>query len=243
MPRTSARVTYANVTSTLALVVALGAGGAYAANSIKSKDIVDGEVKAADIGRGAVTSRAVKKGTVGTKQVGDGTLATVDLADNAIDTNKIRNGEVQKDDLGTSAVDSFNIRDGGVQGPDLGANSVNGDKVQDGSVANADLGNNSVSSVKVQDNTLTLADLLGGDTTVSITISNLAIARCSQPAVNVSGALAGQVGFVSAVGTLPVGWEASIAKVNAGQVVLNFCNLTGAIASLSSQQFRVVTLG
>jgi hypothetical protein len=243
MPRTPARVSYANVTSTLALVVALGAGGAYAANTVRSKDIVDGEVKAADLGRGAVTARALKNGTVGSKQVTDGAIATVDLAANAVDSAAIGAGQVRTEDLGTSAVDSFNIRDGGVQGPDIGPSSVNGQKLQDGSVANADLGNSSVNSIKVQDNTLTLADLVGGDATVTVTISNLASARCSQPTASVPGALAGQVGVVSTVGTVPVGWDVTALRVNAGQVVLSFCNLTGAVASLTSQQFRVVTLG
>jgi len=35
---------YANITSTLALVVALGGTGAYAANSIGSRDIRNGQV-------------------------------------------------------------------------------------------------------------------------------------------------------------------------------------------------------
>lgn len=46
---------YANITSTAALVVALGTGGAYAANTISSDDIIDGEVKTADLGNAAVT--------------------------------------------------------------------------------------------------------------------------------------------------------------------------------------------
>ena len=39
------RLTYANVVSGLALFVALATGGAYAANTVFSADIVDGEVK------------------------------------------------------------------------------------------------------------------------------------------------------------------------------------------------------
>jgi hypothetical protein len=45
---------YATVTSTLALVVALSST-AYAANTVRSSDIVDGAVKSVDIGSGAVT--------------------------------------------------------------------------------------------------------------------------------------------------------------------------------------------
>ena len=55
------RLTYANVMSTLALVIALGTGSAYAANTVFSEDIVNGEVKGVDIGTNAVTSGKVAK--------------------------------------------------------------------------------------------------------------------------------------------------------------------------------------
>jgi hypothetical protein len=53
-------LTYANVISTLCLVLVLGGGAAYAANTIFSTDIVNGEVKSADIGTGQVQSIDVK---------------------------------------------------------------------------------------------------------------------------------------------------------------------------------------
>jgi hypothetical protein len=62
MPRL--RPSYANVTSTLALVVALGGTGAYAANTIGSGDIKPGAVKASDLGKNAVSSPKVKDGSL-----------------------------------------------------------------------------------------------------------------------------------------------------------------------------------
>lgn len=64
MKRIFGRARYANVTSTLALVVALGGTGAYAANTIGSKDIRNGQVKNADLASGAVTSGKVRNGTL-----------------------------------------------------------------------------------------------------------------------------------------------------------------------------------
>ena len=49
MPALRRRLTYANLVSTVALVAALGTGTAYAANTVFSTDIVNGEVKAVDI--------------------------------------------------------------------------------------------------------------------------------------------------------------------------------------------------
>jgi hypothetical protein len=54
---------YANVTATMALVVALG-GSAYAANTVRSRDIKNGEVKRVDLASNAVTSGKVKNGTL-----------------------------------------------------------------------------------------------------------------------------------------------------------------------------------
>jgi hypothetical protein len=65
---------YANVTSTLALVVALGGTSAYAINTIGSRDIRNGQVKNADLGRSAVTSTKVKDGSLLAKDFKKGQL-------------------------------------------------------------------------------------------------------------------------------------------------------------------------
>jgi hypothetical protein len=64
---------YANVTATMALVVALG-GSAYAANTIRSRDIKNGEVKRVDLANNAVTSAKVKNGTLLSKDFKSGQL-------------------------------------------------------------------------------------------------------------------------------------------------------------------------
>ena len=55
---------YATVTSTLALIIALGGGTAYAAQLISSKDIKDGGVKRVDIAKSAIDSGRVADGTL-----------------------------------------------------------------------------------------------------------------------------------------------------------------------------------
>ena len=61
--------TYANVASTLALVLALGGTGAYAAglakDSVGSKQIKNGAVKAVDVKKDAITGAQVKESTLG----------------------------------------------------------------------------------------------------------------------------------------------------------------------------------
>ena len=60
MRRIRSRLTYANVMSTLAVVLVVAGGTAYAANTVFSADIVDGEVKTADIGNNQVRSADVR---------------------------------------------------------------------------------------------------------------------------------------------------------------------------------------
>jgi hypothetical protein len=60
MRRHRSRLTFANVCSFLALLIAIGTGGAYAANTVFSSDIVDGEVKSADIGNNQVKTADVR---------------------------------------------------------------------------------------------------------------------------------------------------------------------------------------
>lgn len=73
------RLTYANVASTLALVVALGGGGAAVAaglakNSVGSPQIKNGAVKRADLGSGAVDSGKVKDNSLTGKDIDESTL-------------------------------------------------------------------------------------------------------------------------------------------------------------------------
>jgi hypothetical protein len=57
-------LTFANVCSFIALTVALGTGSAYAANTVFSTDIVDGQVKTADLGAQAVVNSKLAPASV-----------------------------------------------------------------------------------------------------------------------------------------------------------------------------------
>jgi hypothetical protein len=80
-----------NVVAYLALFVALGGTGAYAANTIYSSDIVDGEVKSADI----------EDALLGTPAKG---VQLTDLAENSVNSVKLKDGAVKNHDLADAAV-------------------------------------------------------------------------------------------------------------------------------------------
>jgi hypothetical protein len=87
--RLRARLTYANVTATLALFLALGGGSAYAINewngsniqdnTIASADLKDGDVRNVDLKPEAVGTTRLKNEDVRSGDVKDGDLAPQDL--------------------------------------------------------------------------------------------------------------------------------------------------------------------
>jgi hypothetical protein len=79
-----ARLTYANVVATLAFFLALSTGGAYAANTIFSEDIVDGQVKTPDVANGAVITDKLAGGAVTSDKVKDDGLGGRDVLDNTL---------------------------------------------------------------------------------------------------------------------------------------------------------------
>ena len=82
MSRARSRLTYANVMATLALVIAVAGGTAYAANTIGSADIINGQVKSPDIGTGQVQSVDVRDDTLA-----NGGLTGADIKDQSgVDT-------------------------------------------------------------------------------------------------------------------------------------------------------------
>src|SRR4051795_1564622 len=89
-PRTR-RVTYANIASTLALAIALGSGGAYAAglarNSVGSRQIVNHSIKGHDIRDNTVTGANVADGSLTSADVADGSLTAADVAAGVLPTS------------------------------------------------------------------------------------------------------------------------------------------------------------
>ena len=75
------RLNYANVVATMALIVAVGTGGAYAASQIGPKDIQKNAVRAKHIKKNQVKAKHLAKNAVGTPQIRDGAVTAAKLAD------------------------------------------------------------------------------------------------------------------------------------------------------------------
>ena len=77
-------LTYANVMVTLLGFVVLAGGVAYAANTVFSTDIVDGQVKTVDLANGAVTGQKLADGSITGDKVKDGEIRGRDVFDDSL---------------------------------------------------------------------------------------------------------------------------------------------------------------
>jgi hypothetical protein len=73
-----------NVVGYIALFVALGGTGAYAADTVFSTDIVDGEVKTPDLANVAVTNGKLAANSVGAGKVVDNSLGGADVLESSL---------------------------------------------------------------------------------------------------------------------------------------------------------------
>lgn len=98
-----------NLIAYLALIVALGGSGAYAAqkvgkNTVKSKQIKDGQVKTQDIADAAVSAEKLAPGAVPLQLIADGSLSGVKLADGSVTGAKVPNDSLSGTDFAESSL-------------------------------------------------------------------------------------------------------------------------------------------
>jgi hypothetical protein len=232
------RLSFANVVSLIALFVALGTGGAYAANTIGSDDIIDEsilsqdlknqEVRAADIHNGGVTGEKLQAGAVTSGKVADDAITSPALATNSVGATEVADG----------SIDSGEIVDDSLLAQDLGASSV----------GTSELATNAVNGAKVSSNSLTTADIAGADVNgggISVPTGYVPNGRCRQLDAGVGGAKAGEGVIFSVKAALQAGVFIYGQRVPSdGHVTFDVCNLSGTTqAGISDLPVRVITFG
>ena len=98
MRRIRSHLTYANVMVTLLAFIVLAGGAAYAANTVFSSDIVDGEVKTADVGTNEIRSADVRDDTLA-----GGGLTSSDLRSGSVgsaEVDGLRGADIVESSLG-----------------------------------------------------------------------------------------------------------------------------------------------
>ncbi len=106
------RLSFANVTSMIALFVALG-GTSYAAVTLPSNSVGKGQIRANAVGKSEAAPNSVGKSEVSTSSIGRSEIATNGVAAseikaNAIDSDEIADGGLQAADLSDAAKAAIN---------------------------------------------------------------------------------------------------------------------------------------
>jgi hypothetical protein len=114
------KLSYANVASTLALIVALGGTGAYAASKLPDKSVGEFQLRP-----GAVTAEKIRKNAVTAPKI----------KAEAIKQGKIASGSITAAKMTQGSVSSSSIQDGSITNSKLAPEAVTGDKVQENTLS------------------------------------------------------------------------------------------------------------
>jgi hypothetical protein len=125
-------LSYANVISTLALILVVGGGSAIAANG--------------GLEQGSVGPKQIRKNAVGPVKIKEGAVTNSKLANGAVTASKLAPGAVT---LGNGQVGSSNLADGSVTSPKLAEAAVTGGKLANNSVSGTKLANGAVGAGKL----------------------------------------------------------------------------------------------
>jgi hypothetical protein len=247
-------LTFANVCSFLALTIALGTGGAYAANTVFSTDIVDGEVKNPDLANYAVTSQKIIGNAVTSGKLHDGAVTAPKLAADAVDSTKVLDESLTSSDLAPDSVGSSEIATDAVQATEIADSSIDSGEIVDNSLFASDLAANSVGSSEIATNavgtaevaneSLTLSDIAGAATNGAISLSGIPDGRCTQVTFSVGAAQVGDSPIVTTRAAIQNGIVLYPNRVaTAGHLEVNACNFSGtSMTPITDFPVRIITL-
>lgn len=113
------RLTYANVVATLALFVAVGGAGAYAAGQLAPRSVGDRQLRP-----GAVTAEKLRKNAVIAPKIKALAVKQGKIANGAVSGAKLANGAVGGEKLGEGAVTNSKLAGGAVTGDKVDESSL-----------------------------------------------------------------------------------------------------------------------
>ena len=238
------RLTFANVCSFIALFVALGTGGAYAANTIGSDDIIDESIQSVDIKNTQVKTPDLGGNAVTSPKIANGAVTNSDVATGAIDSNSVLDESLTSSDLATDSVNATEIADSSIDSGEIVDNSLFSADLAPNSVGSSEVAADAVGTSEVANESLTLSDLAGAAVNGAVSLSGIPNGRCNQVTFSVSGAQVGDSPIVTTRAPIQNGIVLYPNRVaSAGHLEVNACNFTGtSMTPISGLPVRIITL-
>jgi hypothetical protein len=116
MRRLRPHLTYANIMVTLLAIGALTGGVAYAANTIGSTDIINGQVKSVDIGNNQVQSVDVRDENLTSADLASSSVGFNELQANSVTGGEVIDGTLDGVDVGQAQFINFTGQIGSIPG-------------------------------------------------------------------------------------------------------------------------------
>jgi hypothetical protein len=209
------RLTYANVTATIALFMALGGATAIAANQLPRNSVGPRQLQPNAVRTGYLDKNAVRTGKIAFEAVRAGKIAK-----NAVVTNRLRDGAVTGAKLAREAVGAGQLRKLAVNTSRLGNESVQTGKIGSGAISTGKIEDDAVTGPKVKESTLDQvpsaaeADKVGGHSAACPAATVLIRGVCFDSAPNgpVAGVQAASDGCRDKGGYLPTPLELRSAR-------------------------------
>jgi hypothetical protein len=169
-----------NVIGYVALFFALTMGTAYAthpggANTISTDDIIDGEVRQADIQNGTVTTADISNsngvrsedvlddtdplGGLAAVDLGPASVASSELAPNAVGSGSVQDGSLLSADLADEAVTNAKIDNFSVSNSKILSSAVTSSKIATGAVTQSDIATNGVAGAEIVNSSVRAEDI------------------------------------------------------------------------------------
>jgi hypothetical protein len=124
-----ARLTYANVMSSIAVFLVLGGATAFAATQLGKNTVGTKQLK-----KNAVTAAKIKKGAVNGAKLADGSVTEAKLGPDAVTEGKLKGGAVTAGKLADNSVGAGKLQNGAVTGEKIAAGAVTGANINPGSM-------------------------------------------------------------------------------------------------------------
>jgi hypothetical protein len=126
-------LSFANVTASLALFVALGGTG-YAAIRIPRHSVGNAQLQT-----NAVSATKIRANAVGSSEIRANAVGSSEIRANAVGSSEIKRDGVGQPEIRRGAVTSSEIRDGSIRTADVGAGAIGSQQLADGDVQPVDL--------------------------------------------------------------------------------------------------------
>jgi hypothetical protein len=238
------RLTFANVCSFIALVFALGTGGAYAANTIGSDDIIDESIQSVDIMNNQVRKADINDGAVSGPKIAPAAVANSNIATGAVDTNSVLDESLTSSDLATNSVGATEVADSSIDSGEIVDNSLFAADLAPNSVGSSEIAADAVGASEVANESLTLSDIAGAGVNGAISLSGIPNGRGEQVTFNIGGAQVGDSPIVTTGAAIQNGIVLYPNRVaSAGHLEVNACNFSGtSMTPISNFPVRIITL-